>query len=90
MTEYDNTNSGAIFKNDKKETDSHPDYKGSLNVNGQEFWVSSWINQSKAGTKYMSLKVTAKEGQAGNNLQNSTPKVTQVSNEPDFDEDIPF
>ena len=90
MSEYDNTNSGAIFKNDKKETDSHPDYKGSLNVNGQEFWVSSWINQSKAGTKYMSLKVTAKEDQAGNNLQNSTPKVTQVSNEPDLDEDIPF
>ena len=88
MTEYDNTNSGAIFKNDKKETDSHPDYKGSLNVNGQEFWVSSWINQSKSGTKYMSLKVTAKDGQSSN----VNPQVTQVSNAPDFDDSdsIPF
>ena len=32
--QYDNTNRGAIFKNDDKQQDNHPDYKGSLNVNG--------------------------------------------------------
>ena len=53
MSDYDNTDKGALFKNDKKETDSHPDYKGSINVEGKEYWLSSWINTSKKGVKYM-------------------------------------
>jgi hypothetical protein len=63
MTEYSNTNRGALFKNDKKQSDSHPDYKGSLNVEGVEYWVSSWIKVSKTGDKFMSLSVQPKEGQ---------------------------
>ena len=58
---YDNTNSGALFKNDRKETDKHPDYKGSINVDGVEYWISAWLNESSAGKKYMGLKVNLKE-----------------------------
>ena len=63
MSDFDNTNRGAIFKNDRKEKDTHPDYKGSLNVGGVEYWVSSWIKTGQKG-KFMSLSVTAKEQQA--------------------------
>lgn len=59
--EYDNTNSGALFKNDEKQSDSSPDYKGSINVGGQEFWLSAWIKTSKAGNKFMSLSVKPKD-----------------------------
>ena len=84
--QYDNTNSGAIFKNDKKETDSHPDYKGSINAEGKDYWASVWINKSKEGKSYMSIKLTAKDA-----LQSpGAPRVNQVSNEPDINEDIPF
>ena len=62
---YDNTNSGALFKNDdKREGKKDPDYKGSVNVEGTDYWVSSWINTSKSGQKYMSLKLKAKEPRA--------------------------
>lgn len=63
MTDYDNTNTGALFKNDNKQTDKHPDYNGSINVNGEEFWLSAWLKTSKAGKKFMSLSVSAKNGQ---------------------------
>lgn len=58
MSNYDNTNSGALFKNDKQGNDNWPDYRGQINVNGQDFWISAWLKTSKKdGTKYMSLAV---------------------------------
>ena len=84
MPEYDDTNRGAIFKNDRKTTDSHPDYKGTLNVEGKEYWVSSWINKSKAGQSYMSVSIQPKEDQ-------QAPVKTEAQVEADgFEDDIPF
>ena len=60
MSQYDNTNSGVLFKNDRKETDKHPDYQGSINVEGREMWLSAWIKQGQKG-KFMSLSVKPKE-----------------------------
>lgn len=57
---YDNTNKGVLFKNDRKEQESHPDYKGTINFNGQEFWLSAWIKQGKNG-KFMSLSIKPKD-----------------------------
>jgi hypothetical protein len=58
MTDYDNTNSGALFKNDKEGNEKRPDYKGPLNVDGQEYYISAWLKTSKIGQKFMSLQVT--------------------------------
>ena len=60
MTEYDNTNRGALFKNDRKETDKHPDYSGSINVGGHDYWLSAWIKEGRNG-KFMSLSVKQKD-----------------------------
>lgn len=61
---YDDTNRGAIFKNDKKTAENHPDYKGSLNVGGVEYWQSLWLKKDKNGKTYMSQSVTPKDEQA--------------------------
>ena len=60
---YDNTNSGMLAKNDNKQSDNHPDYNGSINVNGVEFWLSAWIKEGQKG-KFMSLSVQPKEAKA--------------------------
>ena len=51
---------GSISKNKKKETDVHPDYRGSAMINGVEFWISGWVNEGSDG-KYLGLKFQAKE-----------------------------
>ena len=53
-------NSGVLFKNDKKETDKHPHYKGNITVDGKDYWLSAWIKDGKSG-KFMGLAVSPKE-----------------------------
>ena len=59
--EYDNTNSGALFKNNRKEKETQPDMTGVLDVEGKDFRISAWSNQSKKGESYLSIKVSVKE-----------------------------
>jgi len=79
-----NENSGVLFKNDRKESDKHPDYKGSINVNGEDFWLSAWLKTSSKGTRFMSLSVKPKEEQ-----KKAPPKQDQ-SGFDDMDDDLPF
>lgn len=81
MTQYDDTNRGALFKNDRKQSENHPDYRGSINVGGTDMWISAWLKTSKNGQKFMSLSVSPKEDQA--------PAPQQAAPAPSSD-DIPF
>lgn len=60
--EYDNTNSGRIFDNDRKEKGTHPDFTGTLNVEGKDYWISAWEKTSKEGKLFISLAVKPKDG----------------------------
>jgi|TARA_R110002020_G_scaffold347029_1_gene560808 uncharacterized protein (DUF736 family) len=62
--EYDNNNRGVLFKNDRKEKDTHPDYRGNIEIEGKEFYIKGWKKESKKGTAFLSLAVDAKEGAA--------------------------
>lgn len=63
MAEFDKTNTGALFVNDKKSTEKHPDRTGSINIDGKEYWISGWMKEGKSGVKFMSLSVRPKEEQ---------------------------
>lgn len=87
--QYDNTNKGALHKNDKGDNPNRPDYKGSLNVDGQEFWLSAWIRDKKDGSgKFMSLQIEPKQQQQ---QATSKPRAKQASEVDVGDGDeIPF
>jgi len=54
-------NSGSIFKNDKKESDNHPDSTGSALVGGVEYWVSAWWKAPEGKKAFFSLAFTPKD-----------------------------
>lgn len=54
-------NSGSLFKNDKKTTDTHPNARGSAKIGGIEYWVSAWTKKDKNGIPWQSLAFTVKE-----------------------------
>lgn len=61
-------NKGSIFKNDKKEKDTHPDYTGQANVNGTVYNVSAWINESKSGKRYFGLSFSIPQPKENNSV----------------------
>ena len=59
MSDYDNTDRGAMFPNKYKEDgDKRPDHTGNLDVGGKEFKIAAWQSTSKAGNSYLSIKIT--------------------------------
>jgi len=59
---YDNDMKGVLFKNDRKESEKHADYRGQCEIQGVEMWVSAWVRTStKDGRKFMSLSFEPKE-----------------------------
>jgi uncharacterized protein (DUF736 family) len=78
---FDNTNTGVLFANAERKTDKHPNARGTINIEGVEYWLSAWTKTGKNGGKYQSLSVQRKE-----------PKPEQaVASEPEpFNDDIPF
>ena len=82
---------GSLFKNDRKETDSHPDYKGSALINGVEHWLDAWINAAKDGSKYMSIKMKPKEARFATGAANpATTGEHYVGTVGGLDDDVPF
>lgn len=79
MSDYDNTNRGALFKNERRESDNHPQYTGSINVDGQDYWLSAWLKDGKSG-KFFSLSVKPKDA----------PKKQAPKRPAEVDDSIPF
>ncbi len=84
MPEYDNTNRGAAWKNEKR-SDTHPDASGSFNVEGKEYFLDIWYKRADASERapLFSLRVKPKDKQPQAPQQ-------QVAAPADFDSDIPF
>lgn len=93
---YDNTNTGMLSKNDKGGVESRPDYRGSINIEGVEYWLSGWIKTGKDGGKmegqrFFSLSVQRKDAKPSDNRVTEKPANKKVDSDgwPD-DSDIPF
>lgn len=83
MSAYDQTNSGILSRNERKEQDSHPDFTGSINVNGTDYWLNGWVKTKKDNSgKFFSLSVRPKDA------PKAAPKVSTSFD--DMTSDFPF
>lgn len=96
-------NTGSLFKNEKKLTDTHPDYTGSVLVDGVAYWQDAWINKDKNGKTYMSQKFKPKEQKAARPQEQVKPAKSPsrasdddmggarvMPKRADMDDEIPF
>jgi hypothetical protein len=80
-----NENSGALFRNDRKEKDTHPDYTGTIKINGIDYYQSAWVKKDKNGKSYFSQSFKPKEQLPGEAPpEKSQPGFTQK------EDDLPF
>lgn len=78
-------NSGAIFKNDKKNADNHPDYRGKINVEGKTWEISLWVREGQQAGKYFSAAIKEPWVKPDEPVQQAN--ITSVQDE---DDDLPF
>jgi hypothetical protein len=96
-------NSGALFKNDRKEKVNHPDYQGDCLVNGKKMRIAGWIKTSTHGKNFMSLSFSEPREQqqnaGGNGPAPTDPGYTSGQYrkqskgggaQADLDDEIPF
>lgn len=87
----DKTNRGAIWGNARKEQESHPDFTGSMNIDGKEYWVNAWKRKPDAGPKApaLSFSVRPKDGQPSRKQSYADVK-GRASRNDDMNDDLPF
>lgn len=78
-------NSGALFRNARKQTEKQPDYTGSITISGQQYDLSAWLKDSKGG-KFFSLAIRPK----GQPYQKKPTVQSQIENDLPKQDDIPF
>lgn len=78
-------NTASLFKNEKKTEEKQPDYKGKANIGGVEYFISGWINETKNGSNYLSLKFgEVEQGLKPENKEEPQQKPVREAN------DLPF
>ena len=83
--------SGSLFKNDKREKDTHPNLTGTVMVGGVEYWASGWTKERANGEKWISLSFKPKEArqQGYQGSYNGDPR-TNSSGSVGPQDDYPF
>jgi len=72
----------SLFRNEKKENENQPDYKGDgMDNNGEECWISAWVKKPEGKKPFFSIVIQPKE---------KKPAAKVYSPELEPENDLPF
>lgn len=81
----------SVFKNDRKEKDTHPDYRISgTDLNGQKIKGALWLKKDRNGKTYMSGKIEVDDYDKSNSRQGGGGHTQDVAGSGRRDLDDPF
>lgn len=81
MSNEQHDNSGSLSRNPDKDAEhpKWPDYRGSIRIDGRDYWLSGWVKDGSRG-KFLSLAVKVKDA----------PPQSEPTPEPLDDDNMPF
>jgi hypothetical protein len=81
---FDPTNRGTLEKNKEKRDENDRDYKGALNIDGREYWLSGYMKNGKYGP-FLSLKAKPKDEARRETYTRAQQEVPQRAPVDDFE-----
>lgn len=82
MSTNERNNEAAIWKNEDRQKNTHPHFKGSALIDGVQYWVSAWKRDPDGNPKAPALKLSFQPKDA--------PKPAPAPAQEQIDDDIPF
>lgn len=74
---------GSLFKNDRRESENHPNLKGKIMIDGKLYWLSAWRKTGMNGAPdWLSLAATPADKNGGSGERRAPT--------PDDDDLVPF
>ena len=88
MSKYEQRdNSGSLFKNERKEKETHADYRGECLIDGVAYYMDAWLKKADSGRTWMSFSFKPKEQRQP---PKPRPKDERYRAGAQDDSDIPF
>lgn len=87
MTYRHKPDSGSLFRNDRREKDTHPHAQGTALIDGVEYYISAWTNTNDSGEKWQGLKFKRKEEKRDDRARRDERRTYPPD---DYDDDFPF
>ncbi len=97
--QYDDSNRGKVWKNDRKEKDTDADFTGQQNVvcpkcgNASDYWVNAWKRKEGANPRAPALSWATRAKDGGPARQSTYSKADTVQKQTaaqEMDDEIPF
>lgn len=84
--------SGALFRNNYKDKDTHPDYKGKGEYSdGEPFEIAGWVKKDKNGNDYISFLISEPYNVNSSEKKEVVPQGKAVYEQSQtIDDDLPF
>lgn len=80
----------TAFTNKFKKSDNHPDYRGTVKLDGVEYEIAIWQKQTRAGDMYFSGKIDDKPKVSREQVNKPLSQQAAAKGHSDDDSEIPF